>query len=74
MVVYVYCFSFYFVQAGSFKTTGRGEADLICVVSEVHGRTFTFIYIFDARSTHVRRILGDTRRFPAKTVAAANWS
>jgi hypothetical protein len=63
---------FSFVQEGSFKTTCKGEADLVCVVGGMHGRTFTFIYNFDARSTHVRRLLGDTRPFLAKTVPATD--
>jgi hypothetical protein len=61
MVVYV-CLLFlffYFVQARSFKTIGRGEADLVYVVGGVHGQTFTFIYNFDARSMHVCRLLRD---------------
>jgi hypothetical protein len=65
MMVYV-CLLFVlfsFVQVGSFKTTGRGEADPVLVVGGVHGQTFTFIYNFDVRSTHVRRLLGDTGRF-----------
>jgi hypothetical protein len=32
---------------------------MVCVVGGVHGRTFTFIYNFDARFTYVRRLLGD---------------
>jgi hypothetical protein len=53
--------------------TNRGEVDLVCVVGGVHGQTFTFIYNFDARSTHVRRLPGDMCRFLAKTVAAVGW-